>query len=179
MSDYYGDWKESIATCRKCSWQGTGEQCKVGEIYHELIGYNCPSCGEEIFVINLPTIEESRQNWDKVSGVDKLQIQLAETRIADFSKRSLKSPDQLPDIPLEGKDDDLILVWDVEDYQLGGDTLIKYGKEIIWREPSSYEDYERFTAVGKILKQKYGNRLQDLVPSRRSWLQLYGEMVTV
>ncbi|MEJ7745382.1 MAG: hypothetical protein WKF61_01230 [Luteimonas sp.] len=83
----------------------------------------------------------------------------------------LKTPEQLPD--LEG--DDIVLLWDAEDYQRGGDTLIRYGSEVIWREPAQYEGYERFIEVANLLKQKYGDRLQDLVPSRNSELYLYGD----
>src|SRR5262249_17517351 len=100
--------------------------------------------------------------WDKLPEGDKLQAKLIRKLQKEFAKRSLKSPRQLPTI----KGADIILVWDIEDYNKGGDTLIEYGDQIIWREPAIFEGYERFREVAAILKRKYRDRLQDLVPTQ-------------
>jgi hypothetical protein len=174
MVNYYQNWKETIYTCKVCGWQGAGEQCRQGEMYKDLFEICCPSCGKEIETVMYPTIEESRQNWSKVSETDKKIVELIELRQKNFAASKLKSPDQLPDV--EG--DDLIFTWDIEDCQKGGDTLIKYGSEIIWREPAFYEGYQRFEEVANIIKQKYGNRLQDLVPTRKSYIYLFGDRLS-
>lgn len=171
MATYYSNWKADLYTCPACSWKGTGEQCTQGELFSELFEICCPSCGENVGLVMFPTIEESRENWDKVSEEDKRAVETIERLQKDFAARSLKSPDQLPDI--EGND--LILTWDLEDYQRGGDTVIKYGGEIIWREPARYECYKRFAEVANILRRKYGDRLHDLAPTDRSLLYLYGD----
>jgi len=168
---YYDGWEDEDVSCSDCSWHGKGKDCSQGEMYRELFGLDCPECGEEITVIPFPTFAESRANWEKVSEVDKMMIELAEKRREDFLSRSLHSPDQLPNI--DG--DDLILVWDVDGSPSDGNVLIKHGKDIIWREPSSFENYRRFEEVVNILKEKYGDCLQDLVPTRKSYLDLYGD----
>jgi hypothetical protein len=45
-----------------------------------------------------PTIAECRANWDKVSEWDRKQIEAAEARHAEFERRKLREPSQLPDI---------------------------------------------------------------------------------
>ncbi len=38
-----------------------------------------------------------------------------------------------------------------------------------------YEGFRRFIEIAGILKQKYGDRLRDLVPTPRSEMDLYGD----
>jgi hypothetical protein len=173
MTAYYSDWQELPYTCPECAWSGLGKACKQGQMFRELFELCCPNCGEKLGIVLFPTVEESRQNWDKVSEADKRAVETIEFRQRDFANRGLKSPDQLPD--LEG--DDLILVWDVEHFD-GGDLMIKYGERVIWRETGFYECYKRFEAMTALLKQKYGDRLQDLVPTRKSELYLYGDSLS-
>jgi len=114
-----------------------------------------------------------KDHEDQLSDTDKLFVELSESFGWEFAARSLKSPAQLPE--LEGET--LVLTWDIEDEQKGGDTLIKHGERIIWREPAIYEGYERFEEVAQILKQKYRERLRDLVPTPHSEMYLYGDHV--
>jgi hypothetical protein len=174
VASYYASWKEELHTCRACGWKGTGEQCRFREMYRELFEICCPSCGREVWIVMFPTIEERRQNWDKVSEEDKKSIEFIEAHQKDFAARSLKSPEQLPDI--EG--DSLVFTWDIGDGRHGGDTLLKYDGEIIWREPALYDCYERFAEVADILKRKYGKRIQDLMPTPKSHLYLYGDRLS-
>jgi ankyrin repeat protein len=79
----------------------------------------------------------------------------------------LYSPLQLPE--LEG--DALTLNWD----QIESDTIIKHGDQIIWRETTGWEVYDRFEEITEILRYKYGKRLVDIVPTERSLYALYGD----
>lgn len=74
---------------------------------------------------------------------------------------------QLPE--LEGET--LILTWD----QIEADSLILQGDSIIWREKTGWQVYDRFEEIAIILKQKYGKRLIDIVPTPRSLYALYGD----
>lgn len=80
---------------------------------------------------------------------------------------TLHSPDQLPDI--DG--DELFFVWD----QIETDSLIRFGNQIVWREETGWEVYDRFEEIAALLKQKYGRRLIDMVPTLRSEYALYGD----
>jgi hypothetical protein len=172
MTNYYDDWKELPQTCRACGWQGRGCDLTQGEVFAELFEVCCPKCGEKVLTVSFPTIDESRRNWDKVSPQDHIAVELAERRRQEFERRMLRSPDQLPD--LEGED--LILVWDRDDSH-GRESAIHYGAQVLWREPGFYEDYERFEEVAEILFAKYGERLQDLVPTRASHYSQYGDRI--
>ena len=122
-------------------------------------------------MVALPTIEESKENWDDLSEADRLLVSLVEEGRAEFLARSLKSPDQLPDIEA----DSFTLAWDVEGAGFKRETVISLGDLCIWREPSGYENFDRFIEVSAILKKKYGRRLTDLIPTQDSEYSLYGD----
>lgn len=173
---YYSGWEQVTFTCNVCGWRGRGEACVQGEVFHDLAERQCPRCPDKnLFLLVFPTIEESHAHWDKVGEGDKLAVFAREAFLCDVQARMLKSADQLPD--LEG-DNDLVLVWDCEDWNSGGDTLIRYGERVLWRERAQYEGAGRFIEMAGLLKQKYGDRVQDLVPSRRSELFLYGDQLS-
>ncbi len=135
-------------------------------------------------------IEESQSNSEKVSDVGKTVFQTAleqamrrlASRSAEVKKRiqpreqylnqtepqPLKSPEQLPEI----EEDEFILVWDEEASQNYRGTVIRYGNEIIWREFSPSSRPDRFEEIAQILGQRYGGRLKDLAPTRRSEINL-------
>jgi hypothetical protein len=171
MAEYYGTWKSDEVVCDKCGWKGRGEECEQGEMFEELFELNCPSCSKRLFVVTYPTIEESRQNWDKLSEADKRMVEERERFLQLAENSCLKSADQLPDIA----GDDLVFVWDQSREDL---TLIRYGDRIVWKEPAYYEGYERFVEVVSILHEKYGSRIKDLVPTLRSMNYLYGDRIS-
>jgi hypothetical protein len=118
-----------------------------------------------------PTIKESRANWDKISEWNRRNIEAAEARQADFARRKLREPSQLPDIA----ESSFILHWDFADDGSRKETLIKHGDKVIFSEPAFYEGYERFIEVAQILRSRYGAALRDLIPTRASELYLYGD----
>jgi hypothetical protein len=80
----------------------------------------------------------------------------------------LTAPEQLPHLPGETP---LILTWD----QIEAHSLVLHGDRVIWRERTGWEVYARFEEIAGILKQRYGGRLVDLVPTPRSLYALYGD----
>lgn len=170
MPDYYDGWETETFGCSKCGWSGKGAECQQGEMFRELYELDCPNCCTTLTVITYPTIEESRANWDKVDEADKLMIEAHEQFIQKAQNSMLQSPEELPD--LEG--DVIVLVWD--HLHAENNTVIRYGKKIVWREPAFYEGYVRFEEVAEILKRKYGDRLKDLAPAQRSLNYLWGDV---
>jgi hypothetical protein len=81
MSKYYDNWRAEKHSCRVCGWQGLGSELRQGEMFEALFEINCPKCGERVDVIELPTIEESRANWHKVSPADRAVIEVIEARM--------------------------------------------------------------------------------------------------
>lgn len=173
---YYSGWETRTWTCSACGWCGPGSDTVQDEMFADFVERQCPSCPDQnLFLLMFPTIDESRANWNQVSDGDKAAVAAREVFLRDVEARMLRTADQLPGI--EG-DEDIVLVWDCEDWNSGGDTLIRYGERVIWRERAQYEGYRRFGEVAELLKQKYGDRLQDLVPARHSGLFLYGDRIT-
>ncbi len=170
MPSYYDDWQSAQFECKACGWKGSGTELIEGEPFSDLYEANCPKCRECVTTVMFPTIEEARSNWDKVPPLDRMMVEYMEAHQASFEARKLFAPEQLPDV--EG--DDLVIVWDIDQFN-GGDTIIRYGNLELWREPAFYEGYWRFSEVVDLLMQKYGERVQDLVPTRKSGNFLYGD----
>lgn len=115
-----------------------------------------------------PMEQEAAYQWQIASAQAILRGQeLSPPEGKQAEALLLYSPDQLPE--LEGET--LILIWD----QIEADSLILHGDAIIWREKTGWEVYDRFEEIAVMLKQKYGKRLIDIVPTPRSRYALYGD----
>ena len=170
---YYDNWKTEVLTCPNCGWSGTFEQGDV-EYHDELADSSCPACSAapRLAIVSYPTIDESEANLDKLSDKEKASLAERKHFLAEVDKTSLKSPEELPD--LTGSK--IVLSWDFRKDQDGTSwTDIRLGEQILWSERAVYEGAERFLEVVGILKQKYGKRLVDLVPSDASGIYLYGD----
>ena len=95
-----------------------------------------------------------------------------------FWKMALTRAEQLPEIPGE---EDLYLTWGA-DYSEGKDrpqTVIRHGERVLFTEPASWEAIEnRYEAICRLLKAKYGVRLRELAPTPASELWLYGDKIS-
>ena len=168
---YYDNWREEEFDCPKCKWHGRGDALGLGDYNWESAERVCPVCEELIIVVLHPTMEESRANWDKVSEWDRKNIEAAEAHQAEFARRKLREPAQLPDIA----EPSFTLSWDFAVEGSHKETLIKHGNNVIFSEPALWEGYERFVEVAEILRSRYGTAVLDLIPTKRSEIYLYGD----
>ncbi|GAO02689.1 hypothetical protein [Anaeromyxobacter sp. PSR-1] len=177
-----------------CGWKGKIDPAMLGR-YDGYLAFECPHCDKCLAIIPFPTVDDIKANWD---GFTELQKSYYGTRFSldgEFEAHHLERPDQLPDLP----DDPLVLVWDYEetpDPELErrtetpsdetrqlvtglkatkSHTAIKHDGRAIWRERAYYQCLGRYAQVIDILKQKYGERLKDLVPSTGSTTYLLGD----
>ena len=171
MRKYYDNWQDEEFDCPACKWHGPGSVLVLGDYTLDSAERLCPTCEECITVVLHPTIEESRANWDKVSEWDRKNIETAEAFHAEFARRKLREPSQLPDIA----ETSFVLHWDIADHGSHKETLIKHADNIIFAEPALYEGYERFIEVAEILRSRYGAALRDLISTKGSELYLYGD----
>lgn len=172
MPHEFDDWRERSYQCQRCNWSGRGSELQRGEIFSEVYEMDCPRCGQEaVAVIQIPTWEEKRQNWDKLSEEDKRAVEAFEAHLQEFERRKLRSPDQLPDLQGES----LVVVWDTNEKR--GETSLELDLQVLWTEPAVWEGYWRFIQVAQILSLKFGARLKDLVPTDRSEVWLYGDIL--
>ncbi len=174
---YYDDWKSTILECPRCGWKGTFDQGSV-EHHDALMDSSCPQCAwleaHMLAIVSYPTIQEAEQNWSRLDEGERRHVVAIRQRQEQWEKASLKVPDQLPE--LEGAD--LSIVWDCVDEAARTFTVLRHGDVEIWREPAVYEGYERFRAIVLILRQKYGVRLADVVPTPASKSYLYGDKLS-
>lgn len=166
------DLDETELNCSKCNWVGFGNTAKDTEPLTDY-GYEmaCPSCGDWLGTAVHPTAEEMLAS-PKVSESEKCGVRYMLLRAEAFEKVKLKDISQLKDI----NDDNIILYWTLADKDRENDVVrIMYNDEIIWEETSFYECCFRFDEVAKILKLKYGSNLKDLIPTKKSEFNLYGD----
>lgn len=75
------------------------------------------------------------------------------------------------------------LIWDLEIIGSGAEErrhwIIRHGDQVIHRELARSEDYHRFELLARLLRQKYGSRIRDLVPVDSSDVAyyLYGDFL--
>lgn len=168
---YFGDWQTRILTCPICGWTGTFEEGLV-EIYDCLRDCSCPGDHDLSFppmlaVLPYPTLDDYKEHFDSLSEDEKAYVRAIEASVNRFEQGKLKSPDQLPDLNEPALD----LIWDEQ----GDETVIRFEDQVIWREPARYEALWRFKEIVELLKAKYSTRLRDLAPTKRSWMDLYGD----
>ena len=99
LRKYYDNWQNEEFDCPNCKWHGPGSALELGDYNYECAERLCPVCEECITVVLHPTFEEARANWDEVSEWDRKNIEAAEAFQAEFKRRKLCEPAQLPDIP--------------------------------------------------------------------------------
>ena len=165
--NWFDNWKNHPLSC-ECGWMGELDDSWC-EDHDGLMDFDCPDCKTILAIVLYPTHEESKNNWDKLDDLEKLQVTKRESFLKQFEEESLKSPDQLPDL----YGNYFIFVWDnnfIEDK-----TSILFGETLIWSEPTLYEGFERFVEILGILQSKYGGRLKDLIPTKASEEYLWGD----
>ena len=150
--------------CKNCNWTGKGEVLEQGDLYEDGFEVNCPACGKLLELVVFPTFDEVlKYGTEEEKKEVKKQMKFWE----QWEEFSLKSIDQLPEI--EGDN----LIFEIEERKYKSQEflfILNKGKEI-WKEPLLYEYYDRFIEIGKMLKEKYGNSMQDLVPPEyQGWL---------
>jgi hypothetical protein len=168
MTIFTEEWMKKEYTCSGCSWSGTGGESTRGLLFREkFIELTCPTCSEFLDVLILPAEKGCAHSLEGLSE-EQLKAKAEEKeQERQYREKCLSVADQLPNLP----DGEITLSWDMEQDQ----TQIRNGEAVIWSEPAVYEGFDRFEQIALILKEKYGNRLKDLVPTDRSKLFLYGD----
>ncbi|RQW86536.1 MAG: hypothetical protein EHM79_09455 [Geobacter sp.] len=168
MTLYTEEWMKKNYTCSGCSWSGTGGDTTRGILYRgTFLELSCPTCSEFLDVLILPAEKGCAHSREGLTEEQLRAKEEADEQERQFREKCLVSADQLPDLPA-GK---ITLSWDMEQDQ----TQIRNDDTVIWSEPVTYEGFDRFEQVARILKEKYGSRLMDLAPTDRSKLFLYGD----
>jgi hypothetical protein len=91
----------------------------------------------------------------------------------DFDFKKLANKDQLPVVDSTS----FTLAWDFVEANGEKLTVIRLDDRVLFSEPALWEGYERFEQVCKIVREKYGEHVIDLVPTHDSELFLYGDVL--
>lgn len=169
-SEYEQRWQQQRTACPECGW--SGELDATGRRTADL----CPECQLALAAVYGSEGAGAREALDPFqrAAVDEIERRL-DSRRAHMDRveaQMLHSAEQLPDV-----DDEAVTVtWDVERPAVGEiHTVLRAGERTLWRELAGRADTQRFAQVAAILRDKYGQRLEDLVPTRSAELQLYGD----
>jgi len=155
-----------------CGWAGPARE---GEgFFEQLLDVRCPECDRALFKVLFPTSEETRAA--AAAGNPRAQAELThldarESFLERAARLELKKAAHLPD--LDG--DRLVIDWDFDDRDAEKWTVLRHGGKEVWRELAYYEGYERFAAVFKLLRERYGSRLAEVRPTPASATYLYGD----
>jgi hypothetical protein len=173
---YYDYDPEATVTCGECSWFGRTSQASR-ELFRELMTLHCPQCDRRLMTVVFPTIDETRAaaeagNLEALKALPDLEA--AANRAQRAEQLHLRSPDQLPDLPVH----EMRLDWDLEEVEEEKWTVVRWGPVVVWRELAYWEGYERFIEIVRLLRRRYGRLLREVRPTSRSELYLYGDSLT-
>lgn len=168
MGDNYYTYKSENFVCKHCGWTGLGKEVILGEMFHFGFEVDCPKCYERFTeLILFPTIEETLK---KGPEEDKLVARAMKLTSEKWRASLLKNVNQLPDLNFN------FMAFVLREIEENGENyiVITHQNRIIWKEIRAYEYFERFIEIGRIFKEKYGDRMIDLVPDVDGYY-LYGD----
>ena len=89
---------------------------------------DCPECGLNLAEVHIPTIDESEQNWSKLTVVEKKELIATKQFLEQQEAARLKTPDQLPEIDSR----EITIAWDFVEETTGRVTVLRFGDMEIW-----------------------------------------------
>jgi hypothetical protein len=172
--NYYDDWRSAELECPACHWKGTFEQGSV-EQHDAHMDCSCPKCdfftAPMLSIVSYPTVAEMKASGDPEGLKQAERIEQFQSK---FEARMLARKEQLPEIDAES----FSLAWDFDEKDGERLTIIRHGDRVLYTELANWQGFEfRFEQVCKIVREKYGERVLDLVPTSASELYLYGDRV--
>lgn len=165
--NYYQYGKEKFH-CPKCGWKGLGEKLKTGDLFDAFFEIHCPNCNANInATVFLPTHEEVMKYG---SEEDKRELAEQLSWFEELKINEIKDISEFPDLPNEPTTFKLVAFKKNHKWRIG----VEANGKIIASELRNYEYYDRYVAIGKMLKEKYGSLIQDLIPDKLDQ-HLYGD----
>src|SRR5271154_822492 len=171
--NYYDAWQSVELECPTCHWKGTFNEGSVG-YFQELMDCSCPKCDflarPLLAIVSYPTLDEMLKSGNPADIEHGKRIEQFQQK---FDSMKLVRKEQLPEVDSTS----FALAWDFIEADGERLTVIRHDDQVLFSEPALWEGYERFEQVCKIVREKYGVRVNDLAPTRDSELYLYGDVL--
>jgi predicted RNA-binding Zn-ribbon protein involved in translation (DUF1610 family) len=147
-------------SCHSCSWRGPGSQLKQGELFAQLVEYDCPQCGERVTFASFPTYAETQaaaeagnaEAIEGLAGIDEAKRRW--DRVLETRRSAVAAPAELVDLDVRCEltlvDDDDGEPWIV---------LLANGHEL-HRELAAWESAEPAHRLLAMMRERYGERLR-------------------
>ena len=163
----YHTWKKTEIECPHCSWRGK-PSIKLVEFdaifRHNLpAAFHCPNCFKDVGFVDFFDSEDDKANWNDLSEESRATVlQNEATRKLGLATRLVNAA-QLPD--LEG--DELRFTWHWTRQDDGWFMVLALGERVVWRQSlgAESEGMNFYSRVASILKERYGDRVRDFVPT--------------
>lgn len=155
-----------------CGWRGSGRETALGDIeslwFHRfgITDLHCPECDDEVGSVWLCDPDDVLAHRDEADAATVALAEAMRRALAEWSRRHLARPEQLPDLDGDGH----VASWDLAEVDGLEHYVVRVAERELWREValfpgSSWRGPDRFAQVAAVLRQKYGERLRDLVPT--------------
>jgi hypothetical protein len=157
--EYY-DVPKTRFTCGNCQWSGTGVELAQGEVFAEIVEYDCPQCGERVTFAAFPSREETAAAAQ--SGNDEAARALPSFDERDRRwERVLETQGSAVLDPPELAEGDVYCALKLE---RGGDdtwlVLMANGQDL-HRELAVFESTEPARRLLAVMRERYGDRLRS------------------
>lgn len=176
LRDVLDPWQDMLYRCANCGRETLGKDLISGDLHETFFTRECPACGNNVVLIEIPHVTEMVANLENLPLETREEVIAFAKQCTQWQREKIHSIEQLPEIDL----DHIVLIWDA-DYE-GNESSEKYARIVIrcgdreiYRGPSSWEYYDYFIDACKVLRQKYGDRLHDVIPTERTLTALWGD----
>ncbi len=160
MTGYFDVANERF-TCGNCQWSGTGVELSLGELFAEIVEYDCLQCGERVTFAASPTREEAlaaAQTGNEAAATALAQFDQQDRRwqrLLETRARVIREPPELAEAAIH-------CGLDIEE-RAGDDTwlvLVANGYEL-HRELAVFESTEPAHRLLAVMRERYGDRLRS------------------
>lgn len=163
---------DDIFVCR-CGWRGTFSDCAT-EMFRDLVEATCQRCDTMLAIRAHPTTSQTRQAvaaGDTRAASELGHVDDIEARWRKAAALELRPDSKLPDYANRVID----FLWDFDEVDGEQWTVLRVGDDVIWRELAYWEGQDRFIAVRKILRDRYGAGFRSLTFTPAAALYLFGD----
>jgi hypothetical protein len=161
MAIGYYDRANCEVACRNCSWRGFGSQLEQGEVFRDVVEYDCPRCGARVTVVAFPTREETQAAADAgdaeaISALTRFdEAERRWERVQETRRSAVARLVELDDAHVRCA---LDLVHD--EHGEAWIVLLANGREL-HRELAAYESTEPAHRLLRLMRERHGDRLRS------------------